>query len=71
VQRLAHEAFVNAYATAMRPTLVVPVAVFLFAALTGVFIARRPVRTSPAEDAPAGGGHDLGPFAPAPGGRAN
>lgn len=41
VQRLAHEVFVNAYTTAMRPTLAVAVAGLLIGALSCGLIARR------------------------------
>ena len=60
MQRLAHDVFVNAYATAMRPSLTVPVAIFLFAALTCAFIARRPMGFAPVEDPTEPRGHDHG-----------
>jgi len=41
VQRLAHDVFVNAYTTAMRPTLSVAVAGLLIGALSCVLIAQR------------------------------
>jgi MFS family permease len=41
VQRLAHDVFVNAYATAMRPALAVPVAALLLGALSCGLIVRR------------------------------
>jgi hypothetical protein len=41
VQRLAHDVFVNAYASAMRPALAVPVAALLLGALSCGLIVRR------------------------------
>jgi hypothetical protein len=41
LQLLIHDVFVNAFVTAMRPTLAVPVAGFVLGAMTCVLIARR------------------------------
>ena len=49
VQRLAHDVFVNAYVAAMRPSLAVAVAAFLFAAVTCALIVSRRVGAAPAD----------------------
>jgi EmrB/QacA subfamily drug resistance transporter len=41
IEQLAHDVFVNGYITAMRPTVLVPVAVLFGAALSCLFIARQ------------------------------
>ena len=41
VQQLIHDVFVNAFVTAMRPTLAVPVAGFVLGALSCLLIARK------------------------------
>ena len=41
VQQLIHDVFINAFVTAMRPTLALPAAVFVLGALTCLLIARR------------------------------
>jgi EmrB/QacA subfamily drug resistance transporter len=46
VQQLIHDVFVNGFVTAMRPTLAVPVAGLLLAALSCTLIARRVQRAS-------------------------
>ena len=49
VQQLVHDVFVNGFVAAMRPTLAVPVAVLVFAALTCLLIQRRAAAAVPLE----------------------
>ena len=46
VQRLAHDVFVNAFVTAMRPTLLRPIAVVLLAAMSCLAVRNRPLRAA-------------------------
>jgi MFS family permease len=52
VQRLAHDVFVNAFVTAMRPTLLLPIAVVLLAAVSCLAVRNPPLRSAE-EAAPA------------------
>jgi hypothetical protein len=53
LQQLAHEVFTNAFVSAMRPTLLLPIAVVLLVAISCLGVRNRPPVSQSAEDTQA------------------